>query len=71
MNFMPVCSALQPNLNENMENSAVINFDDCIMENVCVRFPHLLEQINEILGNKSLIKCKEASRTMSSIIDDQ
>ena len=71
MNFMPVCSALQPNLNEKMENSLVINFDDCIMENICVRFPHLLEQINRLLDNNSLIKCKEVSRTMSSIIDDQ
>ena len=71
MNFMPVCSALQPNLNEKMENNTVINFDDCIMENICVRFPHLLEKINELLDNKSLVKCKEVSRKMSSIINDQ
>ena len=71
MTFVPACSALQPNLNGKMENSTVINFDDCIMENISVRFPHLLEQINELMDNKSLIKCKEVSRTMSSIIDDQ
>ena len=71
MTFVPVCSALQPNLNGKMENSTVINFDDCIMESICVKFPHLFEQINELLDNKSLIKCKEVSRTMSSIIDAQ
>ena len=49
----------------------VINFDHCIVENICLRFPHILEQINELLDNKSLIKCKEVSRTMCSIIENQ
>jgi ankyrin repeat protein len=74
MNFLPVWSAeeqVQQKLNEKMDISTVINFDDCIIENVCVRFPHLLEQINELLDNKSLIKCKEVSRTMCSIIENQ
>ena len=71
MNLLPVCSDLQPNLNVRMEMETVIDFDDCIMENICVRFPHLLEQMNELLDNKSLVKCKEVSRTMSSIIKNQ
>ena len=33
--------------------------------------PHILEQINEELDNKSLIKCKEVSRMMNSIIEHQ
>ena len=71
IDLLPVCSALQPNLNVKMEINTVIDFDDCIMENICVRFPHLLEQINELLDNKSLVKCKEVSQTMSSIIKNQ
>ena len=68
---MSVCSAVQQNQNEKMETITVISFDDCIIENMCVIFPHLLEQINELLDNKSLIKCKEVSRTMCSIIKNQ
>ena len=72
MTFSPLWSAeQQQKLNEKMEMSTVINFEDCIIENICVRFPHLLEQINELLDNKSLIKCKEVSRTMCSIIENQ
>jgi hypothetical protein len=48
-----------------------INFDDCIIENICLRFPHILEQINELLDNKSLIKCKEVSRILCSTIKKQ
>ena len=49
-----------------------INFNDCIIENtICLRFPHLLEQINEILDDKSLTKCKEVSRIMCSITENQ
>ena len=35
------------------------------------RIPHIFEQINELLDNKSLIKCREASRIMCSIIENQ
>jgi hypothetical protein len=41
------------------------------MEDICFRTPHILEQINELLDNKSLIKCKEVSRMMCSIIERQ
>ena len=41
------------------------------MEGICFRTPHILEQINELLDNKSLIKCKEVSRMMYSIIEHQ
>ena len=71
MTAMSVCSAVQQNQNEKMETITVINFDDCIIENICLTFPHLLEQINKLLDNKSLIKCKEVSRTMCSIIKNQ
>ena len=48
-----------------------INFDDCIIENICLRFPHILEQINELLDDKSLIKCKKVSRILCSTIKKQ
>ena len=48
-----------------------INFDDCIIENICLRFPHILEHINELLNNKSLINCKEVSRILCSTIKKQ
>ena len=51
MTTMPVCSAVQQKQNEKMEIITVINFDDCIIENICFRFPHILEQINELLDN--------------------
>ena len=41
------------------------------MEDSCVRTPHILEQINELLDDKSLIKCKEVSRAMCSTIENQ
>ena len=46
------------------------NFD-FIMEGICLRTPHILEQISELLDNKSLIKCKEVNKTMDSIIERQ
>ena len=36
-----------------------------------LRFPHIFENINELLDNKSLVKCKEASKIMCSIIEKQ
>ena len=41
------------------------------MQDMWLRFPHILELINKLLDDKSLIKCKEASRIMSSIIEKQ
>ena len=41
------------------------------MDDTWPRIPHIFEQINELLDNKSLIKCKESSRIMRSIIDNQ
>ena len=38
---------------------------------MCLRMPHILEQINEELDNKSLTKCKGISRMMCSIIKHQ
>ena len=57
------CKGLNPEV--------TINFNDCIVENICLRFPHILEQINELLDNKSLIKCKEVSRILCSTIKEQ
>ena len=41
------------------------------MQDIWLRIPHIFEQINESLDNKSLIKCKEACRIMCLIIDNQ
>ena len=41
------------------------------MEDMCLRTPHILEQINELLDNKSLVKCKKASRILNTIIEKQ
>ena len=41
------------------------------MEEICLRFPHLMEQINEELDDKSLAQCKEVSKIMCSIIQNQ
>ena len=41
------------------------------MEDTCQRTPHILEEINELLDNKSLVKCKEASRILCSNIENQ
>ena len=40
------------------------------MENIGLRTPHILVQINDLIDNKSLMKCKEASRIMCSIIEN-
>ena len=68
---LPDCLAVVQELNEKMEISTVIHFDVSIIENICLRFPHLMEHINELLDNKSLMKCKEVSRTMCSNIENQ
>ena len=55
-----------------LNQEVVINFEDCIIENtICFRFPHLLEQINELLDDESLTKCKEVSRIMCSVTENQ
>ena len=55
-----------------LNQEVVINFDDCIIENtICLRFPHLWEQINELLDDESLTKCKEVSRIMCSVTKNQ
>ena len=41
------------------------------MEEICLRFPHLMEQINEELDYKSLLECKEVCRITCSIIQNQ
>jgi hypothetical protein len=41
------------------------------MEDSCVQTPHILEQINELLDDESLIKCKKVSRAMCSTIENQ
>ena len=41
------------------------------MERICLRTPHILEQINELLDDKSLVKCMGASRIMCSNIENQ
>ena len=40
------------------------------MENIGLRTPHILVQIHDLIDNKSLIKCKEASRIMCSIVEN-
>ena len=68
---LPDSLAFNQELNEKMEINTVIHFDVSIIENICLRFPHLMEQINELLDNKSLMKSKEVSRTMCSNIENQ
>ena len=68
---LPDCWAVDQRLTEKIKINMVINFDVCIIENICLRFPHLMEQINELLDNKSLMKSKEVSRTMCSNIENQ
>ena len=41
------------------------------MEDTCLRTPHILEQINDLLDDKSLVKCKEVSKIMYSTIVNQ
>ena len=41
------------------------------MEEICLRFPHLMEQINEELDDKTLIECKIVCKLMCSIIQNQ
>jgi ankyrin repeat protein len=41
------------------------------MEYLWLRIPHIFEKINELLDDKSLIKCKEVSRIICSIIKNQ
>ena len=40
------------------------------MENIGLRTPHILVQIYDLIDDKSLIKCKEASRIMCSIVEN-
>ena len=39
------------------------------MEEICLRFPHISEQIFEILDDKTLVQCKEADRTLNNCIN--
>jgi hypothetical protein len=41
------------------------------MEDMWLRIPHILEQVNELLDDKNLVNCKEASRIMNFIIENQ
>ena len=41
------------------------------MEHLWLRIPHICEQINELLDDESLIKYKEVSRVICSIIENQ
>ena len=41
------------------------------MEEICLRFPHIIEQINKVLDIKTLVKFKEADRIVCNIIDNQ
>ena len=52
-------------------NHLLANFNTSIMEHLCLRIPHIFEQINELLDDESLIKCKEVSRIICSIIENQ
>ena len=41
------------------------------MEDICLKFPHLFEQINKLLDNETLVKCKEASRILYFAVENQ
>ena len=41
------------------------------MESVCLRFPHLFEEINRIVDDKTLVNCRESSRILCETIDNQ
>ena len=39
------------------------------MEEICLRFPHISEQIFEVLNDKTLVQCKEANRTLNNCVN--
>ena len=41
------------------------------MEEVCIRFPHIMEQINEDLEFDTLVKLRESNRIVCNVIDNQ
>ena len=41
------------------------------MEEICLRFPHIIEKINKVLDIKTLVKFKEANRIVCYIIHNQ
>ena len=41
------------------------------MEQVCIRFPHVIEQINKELDFKTLVRFKEANRIVCDVINNQ
>ena len=41
------------------------------MEKICIRFPHLIEQINKVLDFKTLVNFKEVNRIVCTMIDNQ
>ena len=41
------------------------------MEEICNKFPLLSEQINELLDNQTLARCKKVSRSMHNVISNQ
>ena len=41
------------------------------MEQVCIRFPHVIKQINKELDFKTLVRYKEANRIVCDVIDNQ
>ena len=41
------------------------------MEEVCIRFPHIMEQINKDLDFNSLVKLRETNRIVCNVIDNQ
>ena len=41
------------------------------MEEVCIRFPHIMEQINKDLDFNTLVKLRESNRIVCDIVDNQ
>ena len=52
------------------DNSTPQNPQTITMELVSLRFPHITDQIFEILNNRSLTKCRKVHKTWLRFIDD-
>jgi hypothetical protein len=41
------------------------------MEEICIRFPHIMEQINKDLDFDTLVKLRESNRIVCNVVDNQ
>ena len=56
----------------NKEVTIVIgNIKTPFLDEMMLRFPHIIQDVLEELDNKSLTKCREVSRSWCSFLDEQ